>query len=83
MAMAEAGYLPPPTPMDILYLQRKFGGLFLPCGRLPVAQILRRHVTAYPTKRWYCRAQALLQPSGIDDPSLAPGLNRLVAGEQI
>jgi predicted unusual protein kinase regulating ubiquinone biosynthesis (AarF/ABC1/UbiB family) len=33
-ALAETGYLPPPLPMDALYLQRKFGGLFLLGARL-------------------------------------------------
>ena len=33
-ALAESGYLPPPLPMDVLYLQRKFGGLFLLGARL-------------------------------------------------
>ncbi len=48
MALAEAGYVPPPVPMDMLYLQRKFGGMFL-IGRrlgavLPVRALLARHV---------------------------------------
>ena len=45
-ALAEAGYVPPPLPMDSLYLQRKFGGMFLLAGRLeaqvPVSDLLRR-----------------------------------------
>lgn len=44
-ALAESGYLPPPLPMDALYLQRKFGGLFLLGARLgatvPVVDLLR------------------------------------------
>ncbi len=34
MALAAAGYVPPQVPMDALYLQRKFGGMFLLGGRL-------------------------------------------------
>lgn len=34
LALAEAGYVPPLLPMDVLYLQRKFGGIFLLCQRL-------------------------------------------------
>lgn len=33
-ALAESGYVPPTLPMDVLYLQRKFGGLFLLANRL-------------------------------------------------
>lgn len=47
-ALAEAGYVPPPLPMDVLYLQRKFGGMFLLGSRLgavlPVAALVRRHL---------------------------------------
>ncbi|NNE51738.1 MAG: AarF/ABC1/UbiB kinase family protein [Sulfitobacter sp.] len=47
-ALAEAGYVPPPLPMDILYLQRKFGGMFLLANRLaavlPVREQLERHL---------------------------------------
>lgn len=32
--LAEAGFVPEPLPMDILYLQRKFGGMFLLCAKL-------------------------------------------------
>ncbi|MFB9149368.1 ABC1 kinase family protein [Roseovarius ramblicola] len=48
VALAEAGYVPPPLPMDVLYLQRKFGGMFLLGSRLgavlPVAALIRRHL---------------------------------------
>lgn len=48
MALAEAGHVPPPLPMDMLYLQRKFGGMFLLGARLgavlPVADLIRRHL---------------------------------------
>ncbi|MEM7509054.1 MAG: AarF/ABC1/UbiB kinase family protein [Pseudomonadota bacterium] len=33
-ALAADGFLPPPVPMDALYLQRKFGGIFLLAHRL-------------------------------------------------
>ena len=33
-ALVTDGYVPPPVPMDILYIQRKFGGLFLLATRL-------------------------------------------------
>lgn len=48
LALAEAGYVPPPVPMDVLYLQRKIGGMFLLGSRLganlPVHALLRPHV---------------------------------------
>ena len=44
MAFAASGYVPPPPPMDVLYVQRKFGGMFLLGSRLgariPVADII-------------------------------------------
>jgi predicted unusual protein kinase regulating ubiquinone biosynthesis (AarF/ABC1/UbiB family) len=47
-ALAEAGYVPPRLPMDALYLQRKFGGMFLLGARLgavlPVAEHIRRRL---------------------------------------
>lgn len=43
-ALAADGFLPPPMPMDVLYLQRKFGGVFLLASRLgarvPVRQMI-------------------------------------------
>ncbi|WP_179381498.1 ABC1 kinase family protein [Jannaschia marina] len=33
-ALARSGFAPPPVPMDVLYLQRKFGGMFLLAARL-------------------------------------------------
>lgn len=43
-ALARDGYVPPVVPMDVLYLQRKFGGMFLLGARLraklPVADML-------------------------------------------
>lgn len=48
-ALAETGYVPPLVPMDVLYLQRKLGGLFLLARRLrariPVRKMLLRHLT--------------------------------------
>jgi predicted unusual protein kinase regulating ubiquinone biosynthesis (AarF/ABC1/UbiB family) len=48
MALARAGYIPPPMPMDILYLQRKIGGMFLLATRLsaslPVKALLAKYV---------------------------------------
>lgn len=34
MALAESGFVPPPLPIDVLLLQRKFGGMFLLAKRL-------------------------------------------------
>ncbi len=43
-ALARDGFIPPVVPMDVLYLQRKFGGMFLLGARLraklPVARIM-------------------------------------------
>ncbi len=43
-ALARDGFIPPVVPMDVLYLQRKFGGMFLLGARLraklPVAKIM-------------------------------------------
>ncbi len=48
MALAEAKYIPPQVPMDILYLQRKIGGMFLLATRLnasvPVKTLLAKYV---------------------------------------
>lgn len=33
-ALARSGFVPPPVPIDVLYLQRKFGGMFLLASRL-------------------------------------------------
>lgn len=32
--LARSGFVPPPVPIDVLYLQRKFGGMFLLASRL-------------------------------------------------
>lgn len=47
-ALARDGFVPPVLPMDVLYLQRKFAGMFLLGARLrvrlPVADRLRAHL---------------------------------------
>ncbi|MEO0943506.1 MAG: AarF/ABC1/UbiB kinase family protein [Pseudomonadota bacterium] len=47
-ALAEAGFVPPPLPVDALFPQRKFGGMFLLAARLrarvPVHALLREHL---------------------------------------
>ena len=49
-ALARDGFVPPVLPMDVLYLQRKFGGMFLLGARLkvrlPVADLMRAHLAA-------------------------------------
>jgi len=48
MALAEARYIPPQVPMDVLYLQRKIGGIFLLATQLnasvPVKKLLAKYV---------------------------------------
>ncbi len=47
-ALARDGFVPPVVPMDVLYLQRKFGGMFLLgarlAARLPVAKMLETYL---------------------------------------
>lgn len=47
-ALARDGFVPPAVPMDVLYLQRKFGGMFLLGARLraklPVADMLATYL---------------------------------------
>ncbi|WP_299628450.1 AarF/ABC1/UbiB kinase family protein [uncultured Tateyamaria sp.] len=49
MALAEDGFVPPPLPIDVLFLQRKFGGVFLLAAKLrarvPVAEMLQSYLT--------------------------------------
>lgn len=49
MALAADGFIPPPLPIDVLFLQRKFGGVFLLAAklgaRLPLEEILRDHLS--------------------------------------
>lgn len=47
MALAQSGYHPPSLPMDVLYLQRKFGGLFLLGNRLRTKLCLRDIIDPY------------------------------------
>lgn len=53
MALAADGFIPPPLPIDVLFLQRKFGGLFLLAAklgaRLPLEEILRDHLSRAQT----------------------------------
>ncbi|MEM9797879.1 MAG: AarF/ABC1/UbiB kinase family protein [Pseudomonadota bacterium] len=48
IALGESGFVPPPLPIDALFLQRKIAGLFLIASRLrarvPVAQLLAPHL---------------------------------------
>jgi predicted unusual protein kinase regulating ubiquinone biosynthesis (AarF/ABC1/UbiB family) len=47
-ALAESGFVPPPVPMDVLYLQRKFAGIFLLGAKLrarvPVRSLLEPYL---------------------------------------
>jgi predicted unusual protein kinase regulating ubiquinone biosynthesis (AarF/ABC1/UbiB family) len=47
-ALARDGFIPPVVPMDVLYLQRKFGGMFLLGARLraklPVREIMEQYL---------------------------------------
>jgi len=49
-ALARSGFVPPAVPMEVLYLQRKFGGMFLLGARLgaklPVAEMLAPYLEA-------------------------------------
>jgi predicted unusual protein kinase regulating ubiquinone biosynthesis (AarF/ABC1/UbiB family) len=47
LALAEDGFVPPPLPMDVLYLQRKFAGIFLLASRLGARVPLRALVEAH------------------------------------
>jgi len=42
MVLADEGFVPPQLPIDVLYLQRKFGGTFLLANRLGAKVDLRR-----------------------------------------
>jgi predicted unusual protein kinase regulating ubiquinone biosynthesis (AarF/ABC1/UbiB family) len=48
IALAEDGFVPPPLPIDMLYLQRKFGGVFLLAAKLgarvPVVETVARYL---------------------------------------
>jgi len=47
MALAEEGFLPPPLPIDALYLQRKFAGMFLLAARLGAKVRVRALLARY------------------------------------
>jgi predicted unusual protein kinase regulating ubiquinone biosynthesis (AarF/ABC1/UbiB family) len=48
IAFAEDGFVPPPLPIDVVFLQRKFGGVFLLAAKLKakvaVAKIIETHL---------------------------------------
>jgi predicted unusual protein kinase regulating ubiquinone biosynthesis (AarF/ABC1/UbiB family) len=48
MQLAQDGFVPPPLPIDALYIQRKFGGIFLLAAKLgatvPVLDLLQRYL---------------------------------------
>ena len=48
MALADDGFVPPPVPMDVLFIQRKLAGVFLIAANLrahlPLAQAIRMHL---------------------------------------
>lgn len=50
MALADDGFVPPPLPIDTVFLQRKFGGMFLLAARLgaqvDIAGLIRAHLAA-------------------------------------
>lgn len=52
LALAEDGFVPAPLPIDVLLLQRKFGGIFLLAARLgaqvDIMDLLRPYLTAPP-----------------------------------
>ncbi|MEO0937780.1 MAG: AarF/ABC1/UbiB kinase family protein [Pseudomonadota bacterium] len=49
IALAQSGFVPPPVPMDVLFIQRKLGGVFLIAANLkaalPLEQTIRAHLT--------------------------------------
>lgn len=47
MALAEDGFVPPPLPVDVLLVQRKFGGMFLLASQLGAEISLRDHLRRY------------------------------------
>ncbi|MEM7058619.1 MAG: AarF/ABC1/UbiB kinase family protein [Pseudomonadota bacterium] len=46
-ALAADGFVPPPVPTDVLYLQRKFGGTFLLANRLKAKLAVREMIARY------------------------------------
>ena len=47
-ALADAGYVPPPLPIDVLYLLRKLSGLYLLCARLGARAPVREMLASVP-----------------------------------
>lgn len=47
MILGDEGFVPPPLPIDVLYLQRKFGGMFLLAARLHAQVNVRAHLTQW------------------------------------
>ena len=47
IALAEDGFIPPPLPIDVLLLQRKFGGMFLLASQLDAQVDLRGYLKRY------------------------------------
>lgn len=51
IALSEAGFVPPPVPMDVLFLQRKFSGMFLLAthlrARVQVRALLEQHLQRF------------------------------------
>ncbi|MEL7105966.1 MAG: AarF/ABC1/UbiB kinase family protein [Pseudomonadota bacterium] len=50
-ALVADGFVPPPVPMDILYIQRKFGGLFLLATRLKAKIAIKELFAPYLNAR--------------------------------
>lgn len=49
LALAEDGFVPPPLPIDVLLLQRKFGGVFLLASQLDAQVNLAKYLDRYAT----------------------------------
>jgi len=49
MVLADSGFAPPPVPMDVLYLQRKFAGVFLLAAKLKARIDIRTMMQAVVT----------------------------------
>ncbi|MEO9864373.1 MAG: AarF/ABC1/UbiB kinase family protein [Yoonia sp.] len=47
MKLAEDGFVPPPLPIDVLFLQRKFAGMFLLAARLKAVVDVRSLIAPY------------------------------------
>ncbi|MEL6573641.1 MAG: AarF/ABC1/UbiB kinase family protein [Pseudomonadota bacterium] len=47
MALAEAGFVPPPVPIDVLLIQRKLGGVFLLAARLGATLNIQEMLAQY------------------------------------